>query len=231
VYNIGYYVLKAWSVINWKMDVVFRSKKIEIRSGYFANSIGIGTKNPSGSLHISGGDLILQSGVAYFDSKPVVGGVPILLSGEVQEPDLSDYITNEGLDLFSGALSSGVDFSISNINSSITGLSGVLRQEITNSITGLSGVLKEETVNSITGLSGSLQSQINNLNISANGASILSDYQSGISYVGRALVGSAESESAWTIKKIQLTSSGTVSGSVLKSTNSPWTGRYFLNYE
>jgi len=201
------------------------------KSGYFADSMGIGTKNPSGSLHISGGDLILQSGVAYFDNRPVVGGVPILLSGEVQGQDLSDYVTSEDLNLFSGALSSGLDFSISNINSSIAGLSGVLKEETVNSITGLSGVLGQEITNSITGLSGSLQSQINNLNISANGASILSDYQSGISYVGRALVGSAESDSVWTVKKIQLTSSGTVSGSVLKSTNSPWTGRYFLNYQ
>ena len=201
------------------------------KSGYFADSIGIGASAPSGGLHISGGDLILQSGVAYFDNKPVVGGVPILLSGEVQEQDLSDYVTSEDLNLFSGALSSGLDFSISNINSLIIGLSGVLKEEAVNSITGLSGVLRQEITNSITGLSGSLQSQISNLNISANGASILSDYQSGISYVGRALVGSAESDNVWTVKKIQLTSSGTVSGSVLKSTNSPWTGRYFLNYQ
>jgi len=216
VYNIGYYILNAWSVINWKMDVVFRSKLIEVKSGYFANSVGIGTKSPSGSLHISSGDFILQSGTAYFDNKPVVGGVPILLSGEVQEPDLLEYAKIQDLEIVSGVLNSGIDLSISDVNNSISGLSGVLKQDMDASITGLSGVL---------------QSQINNLNISANGASILSDYQSGISYVGRALVGSAESDSVWTIKKIQLTSSGTVSGSVLKSTNSPWTGRYFLNYE
>lgn len=182
------------------MAVIFRSKLIEGKSGYFADSIGIGIKNPSGALHIASGDLIHKSGTSYFDNRPFVSGIPIMLSGEAQQVDLSNYVQFENLNEVSGVLNSGISASLQNVNSELNQASGVL------------------------------QGQINNLNISANGASILSDYQGGISYIGRALVGSLESDPVWNIKKIHLTNSGTVSGNVLKSSNSIWTNRYNLNY-
>lgn len=183
------------------MTFVYRSKLVEVKSGYFSDSLGVGIKEPSGLLHVVGGDFIHQSGIAFFDHKPLVSGVPIMLSGEAESVDLSNYVQFQNIENLSGVLNSRIES------------------------------VNEANNNLITGLSGSLQSQINNLNISANGASIVSDYQSGVSYVGRALVGSSESDPVWAIKKIQLTNSGTVSGSVLKSANSPWTGRYFLNYQ
>ena len=80
------------------MSFVFRSKLIESKSGYFSDSVAIGAKDASGYLHVVGGDLIHQSGYAYFDNKPLVSGIPVLLSGEAGSSfssinDLSDVDT------------------------------------------------------------------------------------------------------------------------------------------
>jgi hypothetical protein len=195
----------------------FKTRSIFCRTGFFEEGLVIGANESNqvsglyisgrdftiseGDININSGNFVLKSGIAYFDSKPIISGIPVLLSGEVEPPDLSDYIQIEQLSELSGSLNSKIYQETSLLSA---------------------GLLQS---------SGSLQNQINNLNISANGASIVSDYSNGVSYVGRALVGSSESDPVWTIKKIQLTASGTVSGSVLKSTNSPWSGRYSLNYQ
>jgi hypothetical protein len=68
------------------MAVIFRSKIIEGTSGYFADSIGIGTKQPADSLHIKSGNLNVESGVGYFG-----GGVQI---GDFSESPLPNLFVN-----------------------------------------------------------------------------------------------------------------------------------------
>ncbi len=64
------------------MSAIFRSKLFESKSGYFADSISIGVKHPSESLHISGGNLRIDDGSAFFSNRPLVSGVPVMVSGD-----------------------------------------------------------------------------------------------------------------------------------------------------
>ena len=72
------------------MSVILRSKLFEGKSGYFSDSIAIGLREPSESLHISGGNLKIDDGGAIFSNRPVVSGVPVLLSGDF---DVSNFYT------------------------------------------------------------------------------------------------------------------------------------------
>ena len=207
------------------MSAIFRSKLFESKSGYFSDSVGIGTKNPSAALHISSGNIILESGTAEFYSRPTVSGIPLMVSGDVQFPDLSIYETVQNFNSLSGSLSSDLNSAtelIYQVSQTATDISGSLRSDLnasngliyqaSGSLLDVSGSLRADlnsanaaiyqVSENIIDVSGSLQSKIDNLNILANGASIKSDYFSGTSYIGRALVGSLDSDSAWTITKI-----------------------------
>lgn len=210
------------------MSAIFRSKLFEGRSGYFSDSIGIGIKNPSAAIHIASGNMILESGTAEFYSRPTVSGVPVMISGDVQFPDLSIYETVQNFNILSGFLSSDLNSAtelIYQVNQDVAEISGLLRNDLN-----ASNGLIYQTSGNIADISGSLQSKIDNLNILANGASIKSDYFSGASYIGRALVGSLDSDAAWTVTKIQISSSGTLSNQPQKAIGAQWSNRYFLNY-
>ena len=55
------------------MSAIFRSKLFESKSGYFSDSIGIGTKQPLEALHIYSGNLNVENGFGYFGSGIQVG--------------------------------------------------------------------------------------------------------------------------------------------------------------
>ena len=57
------------------MSAIFRSKLFESKSGYFSDSIGIGTKQPSEALHILSGNLNVENGFGYFASGVEIGNV------------------------------------------------------------------------------------------------------------------------------------------------------------
>mgnify|MGYP000961772111 CR=1 FL=1 len=61
------------------------------KSGYFADSIGIGASAPSGGLHISGGDIRVEGGDAYFENRPFVSGVPIMVQGDLFDVDTTSF--------------------------------------------------------------------------------------------------------------------------------------------
>lgn len=71
------------------MATKFKSKLIFGKTGVF-DSIGVGVQDPDGNLHISGRDLRLTSGSAHFDSRPLVNGSPVMLSGDAASIDLSN---------------------------------------------------------------------------------------------------------------------------------------------
>jgi hypothetical protein len=71
----------------------FRSKLFHGITGYFKDSIGIGIENPASGLHISGKDLRIDNGNAYFSNRPLVSGSNqvALISDITGEIDLSGY--------------------------------------------------------------------------------------------------------------------------------------------
>jgi hypothetical protein len=71
------------------MAIKFKSKLVFGKTGVF-DSIGVGVQDPGGNLHISGRDLRLTSGSAHFDSRPLVNGFPVMLSGDTVSIDVSD---------------------------------------------------------------------------------------------------------------------------------------------
>ena len=71
------------------MAMKFKTKLLFSRTGVF-DSIGIGVQDPGGNVYISGRDLTLTSGNAYFDSRPLVNGSPVMLSGDTISIDVSD---------------------------------------------------------------------------------------------------------------------------------------------
>lgn len=71
------------------MATKFKSKLFFGKTGVF-DSLGIGVQDPGGNLHISGRDLRLTSGSAHFDSRPLVNGSPVMLSGDTINIDVSD---------------------------------------------------------------------------------------------------------------------------------------------
>jgi len=73
------------------MSLIFRTKMLHGKSGYFADSIGIGASAPSGGLHISGGDIRVEGGDAYFENRPFVSGVPIMVQGDLFDVDTTSF--------------------------------------------------------------------------------------------------------------------------------------------
>lgn len=71
------------------MAIKFKSKLIFGKTGVF-DSVGIGVQDPGGGIHISGRDLRLTSGSAHFDSRPLISGLPVMLSGDTVSIDVSD---------------------------------------------------------------------------------------------------------------------------------------------
>jgi hypothetical protein len=95
------------------MSAIFRSKLFESKSGYFSDSIGIGTKQPSDALHINSGNLNVENGFGYFGGGIEIGqnqsGVSNLFVGEnrvginnetpVSALDVSGQITCSGINM------------------------------------------------------------------------------------------------------------------------------------
>lgn len=95
------------------MSAIFRSKLFESKSGYFSDSIGIGTKQPLEALHIYSGNLNVENGFGYFGSGIQVGesnsGVVNFFVGEnrvginnetpVSALDVSGQITCSGINM------------------------------------------------------------------------------------------------------------------------------------
>jgi hypothetical protein len=95
------------------MSAIFRSKLFESKSGYFSDSIGIGTKAPSHSLDIQSGNLNVENGFGYFGSgleiRPSESGIVNLFVGQnkvginneapVSTLDVSGQITCSGINM------------------------------------------------------------------------------------------------------------------------------------
>ena len=95
------------------MSAIFRSKLFESKSGYFSDSIGIGTKQPSEALHIYSGNLNVENGSGYFGSGIQIGsdssGVSSLFVNQdrvginnespVSALDVSGQITCSGINM------------------------------------------------------------------------------------------------------------------------------------
>jgi hypothetical protein len=95
------------------MSAIFRSKLFESKSGYFSDSIGIGTKQPSEALHISSGNLNVENGFGYFGSGIQIGestpgssvffvndnGVGVNNENPVSALDVSGQITCSGINM------------------------------------------------------------------------------------------------------------------------------------
>jgi hypothetical protein len=95
------------------MSAIFRSKLFESKSGYFADSIGIGVKNPSESMHIKSGNLNVENGFGYFGSGIEIGasntgkvnffvngsGVGVNNENPVSALDVSGEITCSGINM------------------------------------------------------------------------------------------------------------------------------------
>jgi hypothetical protein len=73
------------------MSLIFRSKTLQGKSGYFADSVGIGVSAPSDSLHISGGNIRVEGGDAYFENRPFVSGVPVMVQGDLFDVDTTSF--------------------------------------------------------------------------------------------------------------------------------------------
>jgi len=95
------------------MSAIFRSKLFESKSGYFSDSVGIGTKAPSHSLDIQSGNLNVENGFGYFGSGIQIGsdssGVSSLFVNQdrvginnespVSALDVSGQITCSGINM------------------------------------------------------------------------------------------------------------------------------------
>ena len=100
-------------VIKRTMSAIFRSKLFESKSGYFSDSIGIGTKQPLEALHISSGNLNVERGFGYFASGVQIGestsgssvffvndnGVGVNNENPVSALDVSGQITCSGINM------------------------------------------------------------------------------------------------------------------------------------
>jgi hypothetical protein len=95
------------------MSAIFRSKLFESKSGYFSDSVGIGTKSPSCSLDIQSGNLNVENGFGYFGSGIEIGngqsgvvnffvgasGVGINNENPAADLDVSGQIKCQGIDM------------------------------------------------------------------------------------------------------------------------------------
>lgn len=99
----------------------FKTRLISSKTGMFSDRLGVGLGEfdefsglavsgrnftvSDGDININGGDFVLNSGTAYFDSKPMIAGIPILLSGE--SLPISDF--NNFIDELSGYFQSKIE--------------------------------------------------------------------------------------------------------------------------
>jgi hypothetical protein len=72
------------------MSTKFKSKLFYGKSGFF-DSIGIGTEDVQGGLHISGRDIRVEGGDAYFENRPLVSGIPVMVQGDASDVDTSSF--------------------------------------------------------------------------------------------------------------------------------------------
>lgn len=110
------------------MAVKFKSKLVFGKTGVF-DSIGIGVQDPGGNLHVSGRDFRLTSGDAYFDSRPLVNGFPVMLSGDTVSIDVSDLYPSN------------------NPSGFITGVSNLVYSTGTQTISGVKNFTQRPTLN------------------------------------------------------------------------------------
>ena len=92
------------------------------KSGYFADSIGIGASAPSGGLHISGGDIRIEGGDAYFENRPFVSGVPIMVQGDLFDVDTTSFYPKSNPSGFITGYNTGLFYASSNPSGFITGV-------------------------------------------------------------------------------------------------------------
>ena len=104
------------------MSLIFRTKMLHGKSGYFADSIGIGASAPSGGLHISGGDIRIEGGDAYFENRPFVSGVPIMVQGDLFDVDTTSFYPKSNPSGFITGYNTGLFYASSNPSGFITGV-------------------------------------------------------------------------------------------------------------
>lgn len=92
------------------------------KSGYFADSIGIGASAPSGGLHISGGDIRIEGGDAYFENRPFVSGVPVMVQGDLFDVDTTSFYPKSNPSGFITGYNTGLFYASSNPSGFITGV-------------------------------------------------------------------------------------------------------------
>ena len=92
------------------------------KSGYFADSIGIGASAPSGGLHISGGYIRIEGGDAYFENRPFVSGVPIMVQGDLFDVDTTSFYPKSNPSGFITGYNTGLFYASSNPSGFITGV-------------------------------------------------------------------------------------------------------------
>lgn len=112
----------------------FRTKSVYSKSGFFNESLSVGCDSliDGFGLIVSGVDFLVTGCDIYFDKTPFVGGVPIMLSGEAESPDLSNYVEFEDLQNLSGVLNSAIENVNAANNNSITELNASLQSQIDN---------------------------------------------------------------------------------------------------
>jgi hypothetical protein len=110
------------------MATKFKSKLVFGKTGVF-DSIGIGVQDPDGKLHISGRDFRLTNGSAYFDSRPLVNGSPVMLSGDTVSIDVSDL------------------YPVDNPSGYITGISNLVYTTGSQNISGAKNFYQRPTLN------------------------------------------------------------------------------------
>lgn len=116
------------------MSAIFRSKLFESKSGYFADSIGIGIKKPSESLHISGGNLKIDDGGAIFSNRPVVSGISVLLSGDI---DASSFYPNNNPSGFITGIDTSNFYTRNNPSGFITGIQDLVYTTGNQTVSGI----------------------------------------------------------------------------------------------
>jgi hypothetical protein len=105
------------------MSLIFRTKMLHGKSGHFADSIGIGTSAPSGGLHISGGDIRIEGGDAYFENRPFVSGVPIMVQGDLFDVDTTSFYPRNNPSGYITGVDTSNFYTNNNLSGFITGIS------------------------------------------------------------------------------------------------------------
>lgn len=239
------------------MSLIFRTKMLHGKSGYFADSVGIGTSAPSGGLHISGGDIRVEGGDTYFENRPFVSGVPIMVQGDLFDVDTTSFYPKSNPSGFISGISqfnyTGGDLTgsllypiISKINgntiSADSPASGqALQWNGSAWVAGGIGVTVSDTAPASSGVGG-LWLNSNTLSLfvyygsswvevttaSFANRSSRSEWVEPYQYLAFAAVGAQESSNTWIIYRNQISSAGAII-TKLSATGS-WSNRATLNY-